>query len=120
LIGDEERVRQILLNLVSNAIKFSDRGGRVVVGCEADSDWTLIHVRDDGPGIPREKHEAIFHPFVQTDRRLNRPREGVGLGLAISRDLARAMGGELSVESTPGVGSTFTLRLPRRQRDEVE
>jgi signal transduction histidine kinase len=69
-------------------------------------------VRDSGPGIPAEKQETIFDPFTQVDRRLNSPQEGVGLELAISRDLPRAMGGELSVESVPGEGSTFTLRLP--------
>jgi len=69
-------------------------------------------VRDNGPGIAPEKQQAIFDPFVQVDRRLSNPREGVGLGLAISRDLARAMGGELSVVSAPGEGSAFRLRLP--------
>jgi signal transduction histidine kinase len=70
-------------------------------------------VRDSGCGIPAEKLEGIFEPFVQVDARLNRTQEGVGLGLAISRDLARGMGGDLTVESTEGVGSTFTLVLPR-------
>ena len=123
LVGDEERVRQILLNLVTNAIKFTPSGGWVVLTCEADSDWVDIHVRDNGPGIPPEKQQTIFDPFTQVDRRLNSPQEGVGLGLAISRDLARGMGGELSVGSVPGEGSTFTLRLPAteqpRGRNEI-
>jgi signal transduction histidine kinase len=72
-----------------------------------------VHVRDNGPGISEEELERIFDPFVQADRRLNQPQEGVGLGLAISRDLARAMGGDLTVESRRGEGSTFTLRLLR-------
>jgi signal transduction histidine kinase len=109
--GDGERVRQILLNLVGNAIKFTPAGGWVVLSCTRDADAVHIDVRDSGPGIPPEKQESIFDPFMQVDRRLNHPQEGVGLGLAISRDLARAMGGELSVRSVPGEGSTFTLRL---------
>ncbi len=112
LSGDEERVRQILLNLVGNAVKFTPSGGWVLLTCDRDAEWVNIHVRDNGPGIPAEKQRRIFEPFVQVDRRLNTPQEGVGLGLAISRDLVRGMGGELSVESAPGEGSTFTLRLP--------
>jgi signal transduction histidine kinase len=116
LLADEERVRQILLNLVGNAIKFTPAGGRVVLSCDCDGDRGCVRVRDDGPGIAPEKQRTIFDPFIQVDRRLSNPREGVGLGLAISRDLARAMGGELSVASAPGEGSTFTLRLPLAER----
>ncbi|HEV2734921.1 MAG TPA: ATP-binding protein, partial [Longimicrobiaceae bacterium] len=116
LLADEERVRQILLNLVGNAIKFTPPGGRVVLSCDGDGDRGCVRVRDDGPGIAPEKQRTIFDPFIQVDRRLSNPREGVGLGLAISRDLARAMGGELSVASAPGAGSTFTLRLPLAER----
>jgi len=117
LVADEERVRQILLNLVSNAIKFTSSGGWVALSCERTDEWVDIRVSDNGPGIEWEKQERIFDPFVQVDRSLNNPRDGVGLGLAISRDLARAMHGELSVASTPGEGSTFTLRLPVQRGD---
>ena len=85
----------------------------VDISCAAGEQWVEIRVRDDGPGIPAEKHRTIFDPFMQVDRRLNRPREGVGLGLAISRDLARAMGGEILVESEVGSGSTFIIQLAR-------
>jgi signal transduction histidine kinase len=112
VLGDEERVRQILLNLVSNVIKYTPAGGWVVLTGERDGTQVAIRVRDNGPGIPQEQQQRIFDAFVQVGRRLNHPQEGVGLGLAISRDLARAMGGDLHVESTPGNGSTFTLRLP--------
>ncbi|CAN5857410.1 hypothetical protein BH23GEM7_BH23GEM7_25050 [soil metagenome] len=112
LLGDEERVRQILLNLLGNAVKFNESGGWVLLSCEMDAAGVDLSVRDNGPGIEEEKQQRIFDAFIQVDRRLNRPQEGVGLGLAISRDLARAMGGELRVESTPGEGSTFKLRLP--------
>jgi PAS domain S-box-containing protein len=119
LIGDEERVRQILLNLITNAIKFTPAGGWVLLWCDTDAEWVCVRVRDNGPGIRPEDQRVIFDPFVQVGHWLNELRQGVGLGLAISRDLAHAMGGELSVESTPGEGSTFTLRLPRA-RDEDE
>ena len=112
VLGDEERVRQILLNLVGNAVKFTPPGGWVVLSCVPGARWVEIQVRDNGPGIDPRKQQTVFDPFVQIDRRLSNPREGVGLGLAISRDLAHAMGGELTVASTPGEGSTFTLRLP--------
>jgi len=110
--ADAERVRQILLNLVSNAIKFTREGGWAIVSCGVDDTGVEIRVRDSGVGIPPDELERIFDPFQQVGRRLNQPKEGVGLGLAISRDLARAMGGDLSVESTPGEGSTFRVRLP--------
>ena len=88
-------------------------GGRIEMSAAEDSDGVSIRVRDSGIGIPADKIEAIFDPFVQVRSDLTRPHEGTGLGLAISRDLARGMGGDLTVESALGVGSTFTVRLPR-------
>ena len=112
--GDPERVQQILLNLIGNASKFTEPGGAIVVRCDADTEWVRIHVVDTGRGIPPDRLDAIFDPFVQLDRaRHETSRQGVGLGLAISRDLARGMGGEIDVESEPDRGSTFTLRLKR-------
>jgi PAS domain S-box-containing protein len=110
--ADADKVRQILLNLLGNAIKFTPRGGAVEAFAEVEDGAARIHVRDTGVGIPAEKLSAVFEPFVQLERRYSSPGEGVGLGLAISRELARAMGGELSVESAVGEGSTFTLVLP--------
>jgi PAS domain S-box-containing protein len=115
VIGDGERVRQVLLNLVGNAIKFTPEGGWILLTGEDAGEWVDIRVCDNGPGIAAEKQARIFDAFVQVDRRLDRPQEGVGLGLAISRDLARAMGGELAVESETGAGSTFTLRMPKAE-----
>ena len=111
--GDQEKVQQIILNLLTNSIKFTDDGGRIEIVCDSRPDFITINVIDTGVGIAPEKLASIFDPFVQVDSRLTRTHEGVGLGLAISRDLARGMGGDLTVTSTPGVGSTFTLRLPR-------
>jgi PAS domain S-box-containing protein len=111
--ADAARLQQILVNLLANAVKYTERGGTVTLGCEAVPGRVLVHVRDTGIGIGPEKLATVFEPFVQGDRSLSRPQEGVGLGLAISRDLARGMGGDLVAESTPGVGSTFTVVLPR-------
>jgi signal transduction histidine kinase len=105
----------VLQNLLTNAVKFTARGGRVAVACEHDADARLVRVRvaDSGRGIPADKLDAVFEPFVQVDRhRTHESQQGVGLGLAISRDLARGMGGDLTAESVVGEGSTFTLTLP--------
>ncbi len=112
--ADEEKTRQILINLVSNAIKFTASGGTIAISCISDDETVQFKVRDSGRGIAEEKLELIFEPFVQVNKEFTRD-EGVGLGLAISRDLARMMHGELTAESTVGVGSTFTLSLPRRE-----
>jgi signal transduction histidine kinase/PAS domain-containing protein/putative methionine-R-sulfoxide reductase with GAF domain len=111
--ADSEKVRQVLLNLLANAVKFTAPGGHIRVGCEYDDTRAYIRVSDTGIGIPDDRRGAIFEPFVQLHRTLAQPAEGTGLGLAISRDLARGMGGELTVESEPGKGSTFTLVLDR-------
>jgi signal transduction histidine kinase len=110
--ADPERVRQIVLNLMSNAIKFTECGGTIRLSCEARDGGVAIRVQDTGRGIPPEKLESIFEPFVQVEQGLTRSAGGAGLGLAISRDLARAMRGDLTVDSTPGRGSAFTLWLP--------
>lgn len=111
--ADAEKMRQIMVNLLSNAIKFTPSGGAVSVTCQPQDGVVMISVSDTGVGIPEEKIGEIFEPFVQLDRRLTSTNEGTGLGLAISRDLARGMGGDLTAESTPGLGSTFSLTLPR-------
>jgi signal transduction histidine kinase len=109
--ADRGRVLQIMVNLVTNAVKYTDAGGGVSVESAAAGDWVAISVRDTGRGIPTHMLGAVFEPFVQVAPEAA-SREGVGLGLAISRDLARKMGGDITAESELGVGSTFTLRLP--------
>ena len=111
--ADAEKLRQVLVNLLSNAVKFTDRGGHVSLGCDVDASHVRLHVRDTGIGIEADQLDRIFDPFVQVRSDLTRTAEGTGLGLAISRDLARGMGGDLTVTSTPGVGSEFTVVLPK-------
>jgi signal transduction histidine kinase len=114
--ADGEKLQQIVLNLLGNAVKFTDRGGLVRMTVDVDRDVVRIRVSDTGIGIASDKLETIFEPFVQVDPNYTRTRDGVGLGLAISRDLAEGMGGELSASSIEGSGSTFTLTLPRDDR----
>ena len=112
--ADPEKVRQILLNLLSNALKFTPADGCITLACAAGEDHrVLFRVSDTGRGIPAGKLENIFEPFIQVDRHLSQQsQQGIGLGLAISRDLARGMDGDLVGRSEPGRGSTFTLVLP--------
>ena len=110
--ADRERATQILINLLTNAVKFTV-DGTITIGYDATEDDVIIHVRDTGPGIAPDRMATIFDPFVQAGRFGEPRKEGVGLGLAISRELARAMGGDLTAVSELGRGSTFTVRLPR-------
>ncbi len=113
VVTDATRVEQILGNLLSNAIKYTVSGS-VSVRAGVINDEVVISVTDTGIGIRGEEQERIFDPFVQLPREPGQPRQGVGLGLAISRKLADALGGSIEVESTIGLGSTFRLRLPAR------
>jgi signal transduction histidine kinase len=120
--ADPDRVRQVLLNLIMNAIKYgaADKG-TITLACGHTEKWVTASVADVGVGIPTDKLDRIFEPFVQLSAGLADRREGVGLGLAISRDLARGMGGDLSVVSEVGKGTCFTLKLPRaRPRGPAE
>jgi signal transduction histidine kinase len=114
--ADHDKIQQVVLNLLSNAIKFTPEGGSITVDCDVTNADVRVNVRDTGVGISEERARAVFEPFVQVERTLSRPHDGVGLGLAISRDLARGMGGDLVVESVLGKGATFTLILPRAAR----
>jgi len=116
VFADREKVQQILVNLLANAMKFTPAGGSVDLDWRLEEESVLIRVRDTGPGIPPDKIEQIFEPFVQLRSPGSVPSGGTGLGLPISRDLARAMGGEVTAASTLGVGSVFTVTLPLRKR----
>ena len=111
--ADRPKLEQILLNLFSNAVKFTDEGGEIRLSCVILPARVRICVSDNGIGVAPDQQEQIFAPFAQVGRSLASPKEGAGLGLSISRDLARAMNGDLTVESELGKGSTFTLDLPR-------
>ncbi|AHG89310.1 PAS sensor protein [Gemmatirosa kalamazoonensis] len=119
--GDREKLVQVLLNLLTNAAKFTPEGGSVALRLgpsDGAPDRATITVRDTGVGVPRDRLEAIFDPFVQVNASLTREHQGSGLGLAISRDLARGMGGDITVESALGSGSTFTVHLRRSVLDD--
>ncbi len=140
--GDERRVRQILVNLFSNAVKFTPPAGEVTIICGATNEpdpgvhlavgqsapdpsevpsarraWAYVRVTDSGPGISPQFMSRLFEPFVQADSALTREKGGSGLGLAISRRLARRMGGDITVRSKPGSGAIFTLWLPTPEED---
>lgn len=110
--ADRQRLQQVLVNLVGNAIKFTPENGMIRVGALPETNHVAIQIRDTGIGIPEDRLQAIFEPFVQVEDALTRTASGTGLGLAISRDLARAMGGDLTVESELGKGSTFEVKVP--------
>ena len=117
-IGDVSKTEQILINLLSNAVAFTEKGS-IGIGCGYADDQVWIRVRDTGVGIPRDKLQTIFEPFVQVGRSLTTSHRGTGLGLAISRDLARGMNGDLTVESTLNKGSAFTVWLPKRAQKKA-
>ena len=120
VIADREKLRQIMLNLLSNAIRFTPAGGRITLSTRArDAERVEIAVHDTGPGIPESRRDEVFEPFVQLDRSLSQPQEGLGLGLAISRDLARGMRGDLAVNSNSMGGASFLLELPRGTDDPL-
>jgi signal transduction histidine kinase len=115
MVTDPGKVKQVLLNLLNNASKFTDTGS-IELAVRREQDDVVFKISDTGPGIAREHLELIFEPFTQIDQTTTRQKGGAGLGLPVSRRLAHLLGGELLVESTPGDGSTFTLRLPVQAR----
>ena len=114
--GDAERTRQVLANLLDNAIKYSPEGSRIEVSVDADKDHVRFFVRDEGLGIPLGEQERIFDKFYRLDPDQRRGIGGSGLGLYICRELVRSMNGQIRVESDPGEGATFTFELPVAER----
>ena len=129
MYGDLTKIRQSLFNLLSNAAKFTRKGKIILEGWRetiGSSDWVTFRVMDSGIGMTREQIERLFHPFTQADASTTRQFGGTGLGLTITRRFCQMMGGDVTVESRPGSGSTFTLHLPaevkpleERKRDDV-
>lgn len=113
VLADSDRLQQVIMNLLKNAIKFTTPGGKIEMFTEKGSQFVKIHVKDTGIGIPSVKISQIFQPFLQVkEEGSGSNEEGFGLGLPISKKLARMMGGDLTVSSTPGEGSVFTLQVP--------
>ena len=110
--ADRDKVRQVLVNLVENAIKYSPDGGRVEVGVESQEENVLFHVRDEGLGIPEDEQSRVFEKFYRVDPQMTRGVGGTGLGLYICNELVSRMGGHIWLESNPGEGSTFLFELP--------
>jgi signal transduction histidine kinase len=112
LVGDEPRLQQIAINLVGNAIKFTDQGSVTISAYLPDENTWAIAVKDTGPGIPEDAQSYIFDAFRQIDGSVTRKHEGFGLGLSIVQQLTTLMKGHVTVESTAGQGSVFTVILP--------
>jgi signal transduction histidine kinase len=110
--ADPGRLRQVFLNLLSNALRFTPEEGMVEISAESESDWVAVHVRDTGIGIALKDQARIFAPFEQAAPALDSTRRGSGLGLTIAKTLVELHGGGLSLASEPGQGSTFSFRVP--------
>ena len=116
--ADPHRLRQVVDNLIGNAVKYGREGGRLEVGCTTDDQHVWIVVRDDGPGITSHDQTRLFERFFRSMSVRNTSTHGSGLGLAISRDIVRAHGGDITVTSTVGAGATFVVRLPITSPEE--
>jgi two-component system cell cycle sensor histidine kinase PleC len=112
LVADPQKVRQMLVNLLTNAVKFTDAGGRITVGAERRGAEIAIWVADTGIGIPEDQLEGVLQPFKQVDGSLARNAEGLGIGLPLTAQLAQAHGGRLTLDSVSGAGTTATIQLP--------
>ena len=119
MITDEDKLRQILDNLLTNAIKFTGESGRVVIRARPDGSDVLISVADSGVGIDPEYQDVIFDKFRQVDGSNTRKHGGTGLGLSIVKELTTLLGGSITLRSEPGKGSTFTVRLPGELSEEA-
>ena len=120
LQGDQERLSQVIRNLLANAVAYTPEGGRVIVSSEPGEDGGVILVQDDGPGIPAEDLPNVFERFYRVDESRSRSTGGIGLGLTIARRLVEAHGGNITVESDPGQGSRFRVELPRNRSEPPE
>ena len=120
MLVDRGALVDAVINLLSNAHKYSSENEKIAVGASADSRTVRISVTDRGVGIPRREHRRIFQKFYRVDERLSRAVEGTGLGLAIVQHVAQAHGGRVEVDSAPGRGSTFTIVVPRPAPDALQ
>ena len=120
MVIDQERVKQVLINLLNNAIKFSSDKSTIIVRIQKGTDDILFEVQDFGRGIPKSKQKKIFDTFYQVDGGLDRKFGGAGLGLSISRGIVLAHGGKIYVNSAEGEGSTFCFTLPQKPVKDIE
>ncbi len=116
--GDPSRLQQVIDNIVSNAIKFTEKGGEIDISGEEKGDFLLVSVRDTGPGLSQEEQEKVFDMFYQADASTRRSAGGAGLGLAIARGIVNMHGGTISVQSEKGKGATFTFLIPRKREQK--
>jgi two-component system cell cycle sensor histidine kinase PleC len=116
LLGDQRLLKQIVLNILSNAVKFTPEGGRIVIHARASARWVRIAIADNGIGIPKEALTKLGRPFEQVESQLTKSHQGSGLGLAIAKSLTELHGGTLSIRSTLGKGTLVLLRLPADTR----
>ena len=120
LYADERAVRQIALNLLANAVKFTPSGGEVQVRCYEENDTVHVRVRDSGIGIAEELLETVFEAFHRGDAKLARQYDGTGLGLSVCRRLVEMHGGRIQLESKPNIGTTVFFHLPRRNSATID
>jgi two-component system, sporulation sensor kinase E len=119
IIADRVKFKQILYNLLNNAIKFSSEGGKVTITAKPEGHMVEISVKDEGIGIHEADYARVFLPFVQVDESISRKHGGVGLGLALVKRFVELHGGQVWVEASPGIGSTFTFRIPKRPENKI-
>lgn len=120
IIADRVKLKQILYNILNNAVKFSSEGGKVDIIAEFQEDMLEISVKDEGIGIRETDYEKVFQPFVQIDESISRKHGGIGLGLALVKRFVELHGGKVWVKASPGKGSTFAFRIPKRPENEIQ
>lgn len=119
IIADKVKLKQILYNILNNAIKFSSEGGNVYITAGFQEGMLEISVKDEGIGINEADYEKVFQPFLQVDESISRKHGGVGLGLALVKKFVELHGGKVWVKASPGKGSTFTFRIPKLPENEI-
>ena len=116
---DPEKIERVMLNLISNSVKFTPKGGEIFVDIQVDETWVYVRVKDTGIGIPMHLKDVIFERFVQSNKSFSREREGSGIGLALVKDIINKHNGEVMLEDSSEMGSTFLFKIPNLVMDDV-